>query len=236
MTFRIHKNKDYTVISNHHLRDKNLSLKAKGLLSQMLSLPDDWQYSVEFLVSMNREEKTAITTALKELKKAGYITVNQKRNRENGQIAYEYNVYEIPNSPYIGFPSTENPLTENPYTENPLTENPPLLNTNILNTNKPNTNILNTNKFIIPTVDEVRTYCQERNNNIDPEAFIDHYNSNGWKVGKNAMKDWKAAVRQWERSDYSTGRKSKSEPMENKSYDMADIDALFAGDLIGENK
>jgi hypothetical protein len=71
-------------------------------------------------------------------------------------------------------------------------------------------------RFVPPTLEEVRSYCQERKNNVNPEKFFDHYTSNGWMVGRNKMKDWKAAVRTWERNSYS-------EPKEDKSYDSEDF-------------
>lgn len=224
MIFRVNKNNNYTVMSNHHLRDKSLSLKAKGLLSQMLSLPDDWNFSVNGLISLNREEKTAITAALKELKDNGYLRVTKQTNRD-GRFEWVYDIYE---TPYTGFPCMENPCMENP-----CMENQPLLNTNIQNTDKLNTNKQNTDRgrFAPPTLEEVRAYCEERKNDIDPEAFIDHYTGNGWKVGKNPMKDWRAAVRQWERNDIRAGRKPKQQQFANKSFDTADIEALFASDL-----
>ena len=64
------------------------------------------------------------------------------------------------------------------------------------------------NRFAPPSVDDVRAYCNERHNNVDPERFVDYYESNGWKVGKNKMKDWKATVRSWEHNDYSKNKKS----------------------------
>lgn len=64
-------------------------------------------------------------------------------------------------------------------------------------------------RFIKPTVEDVKAYCQERNNNVNAEKFIDYYESNGWKVGKNPMKDWKAAVRSWERNGYSNTSSEK---------------------------
>lgn len=100
-----------------------------------------------------------------------------------------------------------------------------------LSNNYINNNIINNRGFRPPTLDEVRAYCEERKNDIDPEAFIDHYTGNGWKVGKNPMKDWKAAVRQWERNEFSSGRKPKQQQMANKSFDTADLEALFASDL-----
>ena len=78
--FRVEKNKGYTVMSNHHLRNKELSLKAKGLLSQMLSLPEDWDYTLAGLSLINRESIDAIRTAVWELEKAGYITRRQGRD------------------------------------------------------------------------------------------------------------------------------------------------------------
>ena len=81
--FRVEKTKGYTVMSNHHLRNHALSLKAKGLLSQMLSLPDDWDYTLQGLAQINKESIDAIREAVRELERAGYIQ-RQRRHRENG--------------------------------------------------------------------------------------------------------------------------------------------------------
>ena len=87
--FRVEKNKGYTVMSNHHLRNKELSLKAKGLLSQMLSLPEDWDYPLAGLSLINRESIDAIRTAVWELEKAGYITRRQGRDEKGKMTAIE---------------------------------------------------------------------------------------------------------------------------------------------------
>lgn len=101
--FRIEKNKDYTVMANHHLRDKKLSLKAKGMLSYMLSLPDDWDYTVKGLEKTLREGREAISSALKELEKNGYLTRKRKRDGYNRLLSgSEYTIYE---KPITGFPS-----------------------------------------------------------------------------------------------------------------------------------
>ena len=92
---RIHKNKNYTVISNVHLRDKRISLKAKGLLTLMLSLPEDWDYSVEGLSSICKENRTAIQSALKELEECHYLKRTRERN-EKGQFDCIYNIFEEP--------------------------------------------------------------------------------------------------------------------------------------------
>ena len=110
---RVNKNKDYTVMSNYHLRDTNLSLKAKGLLSQMFSLPDDWNYSLEGLAAINKEGIKAIRTILEELEQAGYL-VRTRVNDENGRFAYIYDIFEQPQQPHQE-EQTEDPKTEPPY-------------------------------------------------------------------------------------------------------------------------
>ena len=131
-TFKINKNSDFTVMSNHHLRDKNLSLKAKGLLSYMLSLPDDWDYSLKGLVSICKENKDAIRASLNELKSNNYLIIERSRD-ENGMFQYNYQIYE---KPYENRNKGRNsPDTDFPYTVEPNTENPPQINTNKQNTN-----------------------------------------------------------------------------------------------------
>lgn len=93
--FKIEKNSNYTVMSNYHLRDKKLSYKAKGLLSFMLSLPDNWDYSINGLVSISKEGVKAIRNILQELQQNGYLVIEKKQN-ELGQFEYEYLIYEIP--------------------------------------------------------------------------------------------------------------------------------------------
>lgn len=95
---RVVKNKDYVVMSNVHLREREMSLKAKGLLSVILSLPDDWHYSVEGLVSICAEKETSVVSALKELKEFGYLKVDKlmPNQTKSGRIEYVYNIYETP--------------------------------------------------------------------------------------------------------------------------------------------
>ena len=92
--FRVERNKGYTVMSNHHLRNKELSLKAKGLLSLMLSLPEDWDYTLAGLSHINRESIDAIRTAVWELEKAGYITRRQERKRKETEMQSAFEIYE----------------------------------------------------------------------------------------------------------------------------------------------
>ena len=102
--FRVERNSGYTVMSNHHLRNKELTLKAKGLLSQMLSLPEDWDYTLAGLSHINRESIDAIRTAVWELEKAGYILRRQGRDEKGKMTAIEYTIYEQPQ------PMLENPI------------------------------------------------------------------------------------------------------------------------------
>ncbi len=135
--FRVEKNRGYTVMSNHHLRNKDLSLKAKGLLSQMLSLPENWDYTLKGLSLINRESIDAIRTAVWELEKAGYITRQQNRDGKGKMADMIYTIYEQPQprpeQPDEAAPGLENPVLENPTSDNPTPGNPTLENPTQLN-------------------------------------------------------------------------------------------------------
>jgi len=119
--FRVEKTDNYTVMSNYHLRDKSISLKAKGLLSQMLSLPPEWDYTLQGLAYINKEGKDSVREAVKELEKAGYVTRCQARNLNGKFSGYEYVIHEQPLSEK---PMTDNPTTVNPTSEKPTSDNP----------------------------------------------------------------------------------------------------------------
>ena len=132
--FRVEKNKGYTVMSNHHLRNKELTLKAKGLLSQMLSLPENWDYTLAGLSHINKESIDAIRTAVLELEKAGYIKRSQGRDKKGKMTAITYTIYEQPISPVPKNPTSDKPTLEKPKTDNPTSENPMQLNKDIQKT------------------------------------------------------------------------------------------------------
>ena len=141
--FRIERTRDYTVMSNHHLRNHELSLKAKGLLSMMLSLPDDWNYTTRGLAKICKEGVDAIGNALRELETAGYIVRHQLRDRQGRISDTEYVIYEQPQprqpetpQPDTDVPDTASPDTENPYLDKPDTEKPAELNIEKSNTQK----------------------------------------------------------------------------------------------------
>lgn len=126
--FRVAKTRDYTVMSNYHLKDKALSLKSKGLLSVMLSLPEDWDYTLKGLACISKDGVDAIREAVRELERAGYIVRTRMRN-EKGQLKNtEYVIYERPvpvsQKPVEKTPVQESPVLENPMFENPMQDNP----------------------------------------------------------------------------------------------------------------
>ena len=145
--FRVEKNKGYTVMSNHHLRNKELSLKAKGLLSQMLSLPEDWDYTLAGLSLINREKIDAIREAVRELENAGYIQRSRERDEKGCLRGTTYVIYEQPpklDLPTLEKPTLDNPTLEKPMLEKPTLENPTQLNKELLKTNLPTKEKLNT--------------------------------------------------------------------------------------------
>ena len=124
-------------MSNHHLRNRALSLKAKGLLSQMLSLPEDWDYTLQGLARINRESIDAIRQAIRELEQAGYIQRSRERDEKGRLRGADYVIFELPQPvPASLSPTLENPTLENPTQENPTLENPMQLNKDKLITEK----------------------------------------------------------------------------------------------------
>ncbi|MDO5399038.1 MAG: DUF6017 domain-containing protein [bacterium] len=172
--FRVEKNSGYTVMSNHHLRNKNLSLKAKGLLSQMLSLPENWDYTLKGLAFINKESIDAIRTAVWELEKAGYITRQQGRDDKGKMTAIEYTIYEQPQTlPKLENPTTGKPILENPTSDKPTTENPIQLNKDKTNKEK-----LNTDLIKYPSI-----------NQTEQTDWIDRYNENTERIKNNIEYD-----------------------------------------------
>lgn len=197
------KKEKFTVIDNAIFYDYGLSYKAKGLLCQMLSLPDGWSFSIEGLARLAADGKASVTSALNELKEAGYFYRRQVRegNRISG---IEYVISEAKLNDFQEL--------ENQHLENQHLGNQPQLNTNISTTNSSTTKdicIERAKNKIPPTIEMVEDYINENGYNVDAHAFIDYYESKGWIVGKAKMKDWQATVRNWNRNDYN---KTSSNP------------------------
>ena len=138
--FRVERNKGYTVMSNHHLRNKELSLKAKGLLSQMLSLPEDWDYTLAGLSFINREKIDAIREAVKELERAGYIVRSRERDEKGRLRGTDYVIFEQPQTP---------PVSDLPTLENPTQLNKDIQKTDLPKKEKSNTDLSSTDSIPI---------------------------------------------------------------------------------------
>lgn len=176
---RINKTHDYTVMSNRHFREKNMSLKAKGLLSLMLSLPDEWEYTIEGLASLNNDGKDSIRTALSELEQFGYMKRCRARNEKGVLEGTIYTIYEEPQdmvepmseNPTLDKPTLDFPTLEKPTLGKPTLENPTLLNTNISSTKESNKKESSTKSIKASSEKEIPVYYPN-----DPElnqAFID---------------------------------------------------------------
>lgn len=175
-SFKIHKTSDYTVMSNEHLKDTNLSLKAKGLLSVMLSLPDGWDYSVLGLAALSKDGKDSTISALDELRKCRYVCMTNIRN-DKGQYETIYDIYE-------------KPMLENRCGKSE-SENPPQLNTKINNLNKEKVIINNNPKedrnkgldlsFVkaefLPIMEEWLAYKKERKQSYTQRGVVQCYNN-----------------------------------------------------------
>ena len=205
--FRIEKTRDFTVMSNYHLRDVELSLKAKGLLSLMLSLPEDWDYTTKGLACICKDGVDSITSALKELESHGYLT-RQRIRYENGRLGdITYTIHERPVEPEAKKEKEEAPEPGEPEQEKPERENPRQVNLRQvesrqgnpvqLNTKESNTDGLNTDQSIYPPdpemagredgidrmelADAYREIIQE---NIEYSILAGRYGNSGW------MKRW----------------------------------------------
>lgn len=160
---RVHKTANYTIMSNHHFKEKEMSLKAKGLMSLMLSLPDDWDYSINGLATLSKDGRDSVMGALQELEKFGYLIRTRKTDEKGKFKGYDYDIYEEPQS--------VNPTTEYPYTEKPNTANPIQLNTKEINDE--GINNLN-NKEKLEKLEKGVSAPTEQNSNIDigkPNSF-----------------------------------------------------------------
>lgn len=189
VVFRVVKTKNYTMMSNQHLKDKRLTLKAKGLMSVMLSLPENWDYTLRGLAAISKEGVDAISEAVKELERSGYVIRNRKRDERGRLSGTEYLIYEdchmnsqpAPDAPEPEKPKRENPRLENPVQEKPVQENPKQekpeqenpaqLNTNPQKTKKSKTDISRTHQSIYPEEPETAG-CQDGIDRMDmAEAY-----------------------------------------------------------------
>ena len=156
--FRVERTSNYTVMSNYHLRDKTISFKAKGLLSMMLSLPENWDYTLAGLARISLEGKDAVRATIVELEKAGYIQRRQTTDKAGKFGSNEYIIREYPAShepppegPSPAQPLPENPTTENPSTVSTQTDSPTQINKDPVKKEKSITDSVSTESFPFPS-------------------------------------------------------------------------------------
>ena len=212
--FRVNKNKDYTVMSNYHLRDKNMSFKAKGLLSMMLSLPDDWDYSIKGIASISKENEKAIKIILNELKELGYLRITKLKPNEtkSGRIEYIYDIYEM--SVYKK-QEYQKQGVEFQEVEKQEVEKVGQINTNIQNTKKQNTKKQNTDikreygefKNVLLTDDDYKK-LEEKNALSQIENLSSYMASTGKRY-----KDHYATILNWDRRDKQKQEEDKYKGM-----------------------
>ena len=222
--FRVNKNKDYTVMSNYHLKDENMSFKAKGLLSMMLSLPDDWDYSIAGLSKISKENEKAIKTILGELKELGYLRIAKLMPNEtkSGRIEYIYDIYEmsIYKKQEYQKQGVEFQEVEKQQVEKQEIEKVGQINTNIQNTKKQNTKKSNTNikreygefENVLLTDDEYKKL--EEKNALSQIENLSRYMASTGKRYKSHY----ATILNWDRRD------KQKENKEHKSFQQLEYE------------
>lgn len=184
--FRVHKETNYTTIDNNVFKNKELSYRATGLLTTMLSLPDDWDFTEMGLVALKKESRETIRKTLKELEGHGYLTRTRNRDDKGRLTDTNYDIYETP-------------MSKKPMLDKPMLENYTQLNTN--NINNLNNKYIYRGKFKKPTLEEIKDYCLNvRHNKVDYQYFYDYFTEGNWIDSKgNKVRNWKQKIITWEK-------------------------------------
>ena len=184
--FRINKEINYTTIDNNIFKNKDLSYRATGLLTTMLSLPDNWDFTEMGLVALKKESRETIRKTLKELEECGYLIRTRNRDEKGRLTDTTYDIYETP-------------MSKKPMLDKPMLENYTQLNTN--NINNLNNKYIYREKFKKPTLEEIKDYCLNvRHNKVDYQYFYDFYTEGNWIDSKgNKVRNWKQKVITWEK-------------------------------------
>lgn len=196
--FRTHRLNNFTTVNNYLIRDENLTLKDKGMMVVLLSLPETWEYSVLGLETICKESKNTINDILNNLEKYEYLERGKVRDEKGRFKEWKYDIYEIPKTKYEEeYPHPKKQDMEKRDMENPYLENSPQLIKEELNTKKLNKD------FIPPTLEDIKDYCLNvRHNSVDYQKFYDYYTAGNWKDSKgNKIKNWKQKVITWEKKD-----------------------------------
>ena len=224
---RVHKTKNFTVMSNYHFKEKKMSLKAKGLLSLMLSLPDDWNYSISGLVTLSKDGKDSVMSALAELEKFGYLTREREVNEKGQFSGINYNIFEQPQQEK---PIAEKPILANANEEKPIAENTQLLNTNQLN------NLFNKLLYLLNTqdlelVELYQEYISIRESNKNPltEKGLERLVARAKRLSKGNTRIEKEMLDASIRNNWKDIYKPKEEELENIKEERLDEMRGFYG-------
>lgn len=184
--FRINKEINYTTIDNNIFKNKDLSYRATGLLTTMLSLPDNWDFTEMGLVALKKESRETIRKTLKELEECGYLIRTRNRDEKGRLTDTTYDIYETP-------------MSKKPMLDKPMLENYTQLNTN--NINNLNNKYIYKGNFKKPTLEEIKDYCLNvRHNKVDYQYFYDYFTEGNWIDSKgNKVKNWKQKIVTWEK-------------------------------------
>lgn len=184
--FRINKEINYTTIDNNIFKNKELSYRATGLLTTMLSLPDNWDFTEMGLVALKKESRETIRKTLKELEECGYLIRTRNRDEKGRLTDTTYDIYETP-------------MSKKPMLDKPMLENYTQLNTN--NINNLNNKYIYKGNFKKPTLEEIKDYCLNvRHNKVDYQYFYDYFTEGNWIDSKgNKVKNWKQKIVTWEK-------------------------------------
>lgn len=235
---------NYLRMSNDIVNDPGISLKAKGILAYLLSKPDHWDVCIEDIIRRSTDGRDSVRAGLNELIKAGYVKRTRRIDLQGRIVKWALIVIENParRCPQTDCPQMAYPDVVKPDVAYPDVENPELVILNYSNTDISNTEDSKTEdtgrgggagapvsqkkKFVKPTREEVNKYITESGCHlVDADALYDYYESNGWKVGRSPMKDWKATVRQWNAREKARQQKwSKPHSPEPKHSNLPTID------------
>ena len=175
----------YTQVKNEVLNDSNLSLKAKGIFAYLFSKPDGWDFAADRIALDQKDGRRSVLVGLKELENRGYLN---RQRLSSGRVEY-YLKFSLDINPKCGNSTVAKPHSAETA---PVSNTEKISNKDIIVTKERSTS------FIPPSLSEIKSYCEERANGINPQSFLDFYSSKGWMIGRNKMKDWRAAIRTWE--------------------------------------
>lgn len=221
---------DFVQMYNAPFRDKSLSLKARGLLATIMSLPSSWDFSVRGLATILKEQRKAIYTAINELIGAGYCQREQTRSG-NGFGDMVYTFFETPHS---GFVYAQNVHAQKVHAQNGDAKYNISIDKDITDKDTSNTlsNSTRARAFEKPSLQDVAAYIIECGYDVDPQHWYNYYESNGWKVGRNPMKDWRACVRTWHAKNKGERRPQQTRQRESvMAHNLRNLDKNYGTKL-----